>query len=182
MLNCEGLKVVFPEEREDFIKLAYEFQFKNSKGLIRGCVAGIVGFLAIINRQTFVQSANSLCAFFRSLYDLWNQCPGCFDAYSRFIYFGVIAPGRFSDQVTFEQSSIFDRVAAFDTGFDLVVSDAGYILSDVMLVPFAGSLLPYYPTQDAFNFILSQLWIQTIEMALGQWIAGMRRKTKSRMI
>jgi hypothetical protein len=60
------------------------------------------------------------------------------DANSRFIYFGLIAPGKCSDQVAFEQNSIFGRVAALDTGFSLV-GDAAYTLSDVMLVPFVGS-------------------------------------------
>jgi len=74
------------------------------------------------------------------------------DADSRFIYFGVIAPGKCSDQVAFERTSIFDRVAAFNTGFYLV-GDAAYTLSDVMLVPFVGSQRDD-PTQDTFNFLL----------------------------
>jgi hypothetical protein len=86
------------------------------------------------------------------------------DADSRFIYFGVIAPGKCSDQVAFERTSIFDRVAAFKTGFYLV-GDAAYTLSDVMLVPFVGSQRDD-PTQDTFNFFLSQLRIR-IEMAFG---------------
>ena len=61
------------------------------------------------------------------------------DADSQSIYFGLIAPGKCSDQVAFEQNSIFGRVAALlDTGFSLV-GDAAYTLSDVMLVPFVGS-------------------------------------------
>ena len=84
------------------------------------------------------------------------------DADSRFIYFGVIAPGRCSDQVAFERTSIFDQVAAFDTEFYLV-GNAVYTFSDLMLVPFVGSQRDD-PTQDAAcNFLLSQLKIR-IEM------------------
>ena len=67
-------------------------------------------------------------------------------------------------QVAFERTSIFDRVAAFNTGFYLV-GDAAYTLSDVMLVPFVCSQRDD-PTQDTFNFFLSQLRIR-IEMAFG---------------
>ena len=86
------------------------------------------------------------------------------DADSRFIYFGVIAPGKYSDQVAFERTSIFNRVAALNRGFYLV-GDAAYTLSDVKLVPFVFSPRDDL-TQDTFNFFLSQLRIR-IEMAFG---------------
>ena len=83
---------------------------------------------------------------------------------SHFIYFGVIAPVRCSDQVAFEQTSIFDPVAAFGIGFYLV-SDALYTLSEVMLISFVGSQRDG-PKQDAYKIFLSQLRIR-IEMAFG---------------
>ena len=165
VLNCGELEIVFPKEKEEFIKLASSFECKSSEGMMRGCVGAIDGFLATINRPTIVESGNNPGSFFSGHYMTYGiNVQAVCDADSRFIYFGVIAPGKCSDQVAFERTSIFDRVAAFNTGFYLV-GDAAYTLSDVMLVPFVGSQRDD-PTQDTFNFFLSQLRIR-IEMAFG---------------
>jgi DDE superfamily endonuclease len=53
-------------------------------------------------------------------------------------------------------------------GFPLgsyVVDDAAYTLSDKCITPFIGSQW-LNPTKDAYNYVLSQVWIR-IEMAFG---------------
>ena len=61
------------------------------------------------------------------------------DCDSWFIYIGVIAPGRCSDQVAFEWTVIFNQVAALNKSFHRV-SNAAYTFSDVLqMVPFVGS-------------------------------------------
>ena len=80
VLYCKELKIIFPEEKEDFIKLAYySFECNSSEGMIRGCVGrAIDGFLATINHPRLLsEGGNNPDSFFRSLHDLWNQSPGC---------------------------------------------------------------------------------------------------------
>ena len=60
VLNCEGIKIIFREEKIEFIKLASGFECKSSEVMMRGCVGAIDGFLATINRPTQVESGNSV--------------------------------------------------------------------------------------------------------------------------
>jgi hypothetical protein len=81
-----------------------------------------------------------------------------------FTFFGVIAPGKASDQVAFERTSIHEQIMALPMG-KYLVGDAAYQVSNVVLAPFTGSQRED-PGKDAFNFFLSQLRIR-IEMAFG---------------
>ena len=60
------------------------------------------------------------------------------DSDSSFTFFGVIAPGKASDQVAFKRTLIYKHVMALPMGMYLD-GDAAYQFSDVMLVPFTGS-------------------------------------------
>jgi hypothetical protein len=83
---------------------------------------------------------------------------GCFTS------FGVVAPGKASDQVAFEQTSIHKRIMALPMG-KYLVGNAAHQVSNVVLAPFTGSQ-GKDAGKDAFNFFLSQLRIR-IEMAFG---------------
>ena len=75
-----------------------------------------------------------------------------------------MAPGKCSDQVAFERTSLPDKIACFPPGFNLV-GDAAYQVSDVMIVPFIGAQRED-KANNSFNLFLSQLRIR-IEMAFG---------------
>ena len=79
VLNCEELKIIFPEEKEEFIKLASSSECKSSEGMIRGCVGDIDGrFHSHTQPPNFsLKWQKPWFIFFRSLHDLWNQCSGC---------------------------------------------------------------------------------------------------------
>jgi len=64
VLNCGELEIVFPKEKEEFIKLASSFECKSSEGMMRRCVGAIDSFLATINRPTLVESGNNPGSFF----------------------------------------------------------------------------------------------------------------------
>ena len=81
-----------------------------------------------------------------------------------FTFFDVVAPGKASDQVAFERTSIHEQIMALPMG-KYLVGDAAYQVSNVVLAPFTGSQRED-PGKDAFNFFLSQLRIR-IEMAFG---------------
>ena len=144
------------------IKLAKAFEEKSTEGKIRGCVGAIDRFLATISRPMLCNCANNPGAFHYMTYGINIQAV-C-DVESRFIFFGLIAPGKCSNQVAFDLTSLPNRISSFDTGFYLV-GDAAYTLLDVMLVTFVGSQRDDC-SQDAYNFFLSQQRIR-IEMAFG---------------
>ena len=79
-------------------------------------------------------------------------------------FFGVTAPGKCSDQVAFERTSLPEKIASFPPGFYLV-GVAPYQVSDVMIVPFAGAQRED-KTKDSFNFLLLQFRI-CIELSFG---------------
>ena len=83
-----------------------------------------------------------------------------------FTFIGVVAPGKTSDQVGYERTSINKCwcIMALPLGM-YVIGNAAYQVSDVMLVPCTGSQLEDQG-KDAFNFFLSQQCIR-IDMAFG---------------
>ncbi len=93
------------------------------------------------------------------------------DHRSRFTSFAVVAPGKCSDQVAFERTSLPALMQAFPVG-SYLVGDAAYSVSEKMILPFTGSQQNNH-CNDAHNFYLSQLRIR-IEMAFGlmtnKWI------------
>jgi hypothetical protein len=67
-----------------------------------------------------------------------------------FTFFGVVAPGKASDQVAFEQTSIHQGIMALPMG-KYLVGDAAYQVSNVLLAPFTGSQRED-AGKDEFNF------------------------------
>jgi hypothetical protein len=62
----------------------------------------IDGFLATINHPTLVESGNNPGSYFSVHYMTYGiNVQAVCDTDSRFIYFGVIAPGKCSYQVSF---------------------------------------------------------------------------------
>ena len=81
-----------------------------------------------------------------------------------FTFFGAVIPGKASDQIAFEQTSIHQGIMALPMG-KYLVGDAAYQVSNVVLTPFTGSQRDD-AGKDAFNYFLSQHRIR-IEMAFG---------------
>ena len=155
-----------PETPEDIHHAALvKFRQKSMDGIMRGCVGAIDGMLALIKRPTMSESGFNPGAYFSGHYMTYGlNVQGVSDSNSRFIFFAVAAPGKCSDQVAFERTSLPQKISTFPPGFYLV-GDAAYQVSDVMLVPFTGAQRAN-KTKDAFNFFLSQLRIR-VEMAFG---------------
>ena len=91
------------------------------------------------------------------------------DANYRFCSMSAIAAGSTNDWTAWNRSGLSDSVARLPPGF-YVLGDAAYPLSDQLLTPYPGKLLPR--DQDAFNFYLSQLRVkieQAFGILVGQW-------------
>jgi hypothetical protein len=165
VLECKDMDIVFPESPEEIRQAALKFQQKSTDGIMRGCVGAIDGMLAVIKRPNLKECGFNPGAYFSGHYMTHGlNIQGVCDCDSRFIFFGVMAPGKCSDQVAFERTSLPQKISTFPPGYYLV-GDAAYQVSDVLLVPFTGAQREN-KTKDAFNFFLSQLRIR-IEMAFG---------------
>ena len=125
-----------------------------------GCVGAIDGLFVSVNEGLWMQPTSVL--FWSYMAHGLNIEAIC-DSDRCFTFFGVIAPGKTSDQVAFERTSIHKCIMALPMGM-YVVDDAAYQVSDVILVPFTGSQCEDQG-KDAFTFFLLQQRI-CIEMAL----------------
>ena len=165
VLNCMELDIAFPDTDEDLTSTVSKFTMKSSEGIMKGCVGAIDGLFVKICRPSMKDCGYNPQAYFSGHYMAHGlNIQAICDIDRCFTFFGVVAPGKSSDQVAFERTSIHQRIMTLPTGM-YIAGDAAYQVSDSVLVPFTGSQRDD-PGKDAFNFFLSQLRIR-IEMAFG---------------
>jgi len=159
------LDIRMPVTLPEIEKVATEFAAVSTDNLVRGCVGCIDGFLAISKRPTMKESSGHPRSFFSGHYGVYglNVQVVC-DVKCRFLFFGVVAPGKCGDQVAFERTPLFEYVKHLPDGYYLIC-DAAYSVGEKMLTPFTGGHRSD-PAKDAYNFFLSQLRIR-IEMSFG---------------
>jgi hypothetical protein len=77
-----------------------------------------------------------------------------------FTFIGVVAPGKTSDQVGYERTSINKCwcIMALPLGM-YVIGNAAYQVSDVMLVPFTGSQLEDQGKMHLTSFFPSNVFV-----------------------
>jgi DDE superfamily endonuclease len=159
------LNLVFPQTDAEIKKASEDFKTRSKSGIIAGCVGCIDGYLATITKPRLDECNRNPQAYFSGHYGVYGlNVQAVCDYRSRFTYFAVVAPGKCSDQVAFERTSLPELMKAFPVGAYLV-GDAAYSVSEKMIVPFTGTQRTN-PCNDAHNFYLSQLRIR-IEMAFG---------------
>jgi hypothetical protein len=159
------LKLVFPQTIPEIQLATQQFKSRSQSGIVAGCVGCIDGYLAVTTRPKMDECNLNPGAFYSGHYGVHGlNVQAVCDYRSRFIFFAVVAPGKCSDQVAFERTSLSTLMEALPTGTYLV-GDAAYSLTERMLVPFTGSQRNN-ASNDAYNFYLSQLRIR-IEMAFG---------------
>jgi DDE superfamily endonuclease len=161
---CPELDISMPVTLPDVQKVADEFAAVSTANLVCGCVGCIDGFLAITKQPTMKESSNNPRAFYSGHYGVYGlNVQAVCDINCRFLFFGVIAPGKCGDQVAFERTPLLDYIKLLPDGF-YIIGDAAYSVGEKMLTPFTGGHRSD-PTKDAYNFFLSQLRIR-IEMSL----------------
>ena len=165
VLNCNELDIVFPDTDEELYSTESKFSDKSSERTMVGCVGAIDGLFVKVHRPSMKECGYNPQAYFSGHYMAHGlNIQAICDSDRCFTFFGVVAPGKASDQVAFERTSIHEQIMALPMG-KYLVGDAAYQVSNVVLAPFTGSQRDD-PGKDAFNFFLSQLRIR-IEMAFG---------------
>ena len=85
------------------------------------------------------------------------NCQAACDSTLKFLYFGVVASGSTNDNIAYAMATeLRDTIEALPLGL-YFVGDAAYTLSERLLILFTGSQREN-PSNDTFNFHLSQLW------------------------
>ena len=96
------------------------------------------------------------------------NCQACVNSNLEFLYFGVASPGSSNDNISYPMAPVLKEVLESPPLGCYAVADAGYTLSEHILIPFTGSDR-LDPVQDSFNYYLSQMRIH-VEMAFGRLV------------
>jgi hypothetical protein len=167
ILQCDDLAISFPKTKADIDKSAADFQLISSDGIIDGCVACVDGLLVPIQVPSKKETGNVL-AYFSGHYNTYgiNVQAAC-DSRCRFLYVAIAAPGRSSDVVALQKTSLSQLIDSLPLG-RYVIGDNAYVCNEHMLTPFPG-VQRLQPRNDSYNFYLSQLRIR-IEMTFGRFM------------
>ena len=107
------------------------------------------------------------------------NCQAVCDANLRFIYFGIISPGKTNDACLFNCATGLQEWLDSLPDKYYLVGDNAYPLSNNLIVPFSGSM-KQRPYNCTYNFNLSQMRIR-IEMTFGRLINKWRMINKWRI-
>ena len=133
-----------------------------------GCVGALDGYLQRINAP-WRKEVGNVKAYYSGHYECFGaNCQAACDIRLKFLFFGVVAPGKTNDNAAFPLcKELVETIKNLPVGL-YFVADAAYSLAENLLVPFIGSQ-KLNPDNDAFNFYLSQMRIR-IEMAFGRLV------------
>ena len=162
------LDIKLPQTAAEWEEVRKGFADKSSSGLMNGCVGAIDGFLQPIIAP-WKNEVGNVKAYFSGHYQSFGlNCQAACDIRLKFLYFGVVAPGKTNDNAAYPLCSILRRtIMNLHQGL-YFVGDAAYSLEENLLVTFVGSQ-KLDQNNDAFNFHLSQMRIR-IEMAFGRLV------------
>ena len=168
-MQTEALDIKIPSSTKEWEDIRADFQSKSTNGFIHGCVGAIDGYLQEIIAPTMRDTLGNVDAFFSGHYLVYGiNCIAVCDAQLRFLYFGVVSPGKTNDNVSFRRTEgLIEAINRLPQGLFLV-GDAAFTLSENLLIPFVGCLAGEVE-KDAYNFHISQLRIR-IEMAFGRLV------------
>ena len=96
------------------------------------------------------------------------NCQAVCDSNLKFIFFGVVAPGKTNDNVAFPRCiNLYQTMENLPLGL-YCLGDVAYTLGQTLLTPYTGSQRDNV-NHDAYNLYLSQLRIR-IEMSFGRLV------------
>ena len=100
VLVNERLRIKMPSTEEEWNEVRLSFLGKSSMGLMRGCVGALDGFLQAFQAPRKKDAQGNVDAFHSGHYDCHGlNCQALCDAFLRFLFFGVVAPGRTNDSM-----------------------------------------------------------------------------------
>ena len=163
----EHLEIKMPSTNDEWNQINQDFQQIAQHGLFHGVVGAMDGFFQPIVKPLPVDVADNVRAYYDGQYKTHgiNVQAAC-DAHLRFLYFGVVSPGKTHDAQSFERAQQLHQAISNLPANRFFVADAAYPLWESLLIPFTGNLR-YNAVFDTYNFYLSQVRIR-IEMAFGR--------------
>ena len=164
--------IKLPTTAEEFETIRVCFKNKSSNSLMQGCVGAIDGFFQQINCPWSTEIYNSNAYYSGHYTSHGLNCQAMCDIRLKFLFFGVVAPGKTNDNSAYPLCKILKKFIENLPAGVYIVGDAAYTLTEKLLIPFTGSQ-KLDPKKDTFNFHLSQLRIR-IEMAFGRLVRKFR--------
>ena len=167
--KCESLRIKLPDTATQWEQVRCGFENISSNGLFRGCVGAIDGFFAPIQQPRVADSNGNPMSFMSGHYGMFGlNCQAVCDAREKFLFFGVVAPGKTNDVVAFDYCTKLKEVISTLPYGLFLIGDAAYTSNERLMIPFIGSQCSD-AVNDAFNFYLSQVRIR-IEMAFARLV------------
>ncbi|KAL7456503.1 hypothetical protein ACHAWC_008001 [Mediolabrus comicus] len=171
--TCPELDIKFPSSAAEWEEVRQGWQARSSvPNIFHGNVAAADGFFQPTTKPTEKEVGNVM-AYYSGHYESNGvNCQGLIKSDLQYMYFGVVAPGATNDNVAYSRAgNLKEIVDSLPLGL-YIVTDAAYMLSENLLVPFTGKDRddPYH---DSFNYHLSQLRIR-VEMAFGYMVNKFR--------
>ena len=165
VLKSKCLQIRLPKTKSQWTAVKNGFRNKSTRGVMIGCCGALDGLFILTNQPRYSDVSN-VRAYYSGHYEHFGiNCQGMCDAYLRFLYFGIVAPGSTNDNVAYTRTGeLIEAIESLDLG-EYIVADAAYTVTEHLWTPFTGAQRDD-EAQDAFNFYLSQLRIR-IEMAFG---------------
>ena len=165
VLTTDSLKIRLPTTQDGWRKVKKGFWKKSKSKALYGVCGAIDGLFLKTTRPRHTDVVN-VRAYYSGHYEHYGiNCQAMCDAYFRFLFFGIVAPGSTNDNVAYERTGdLKEVIESLELG-DFIVGDAAYTLTEHLLIPFTGTQKDD-PDNYAFNFYLSQMRIR-IEMAFG---------------
>jgi hypothetical protein len=169
LLSEDDLKIKLPEDAEEWERVRQGFENISSFGLFKNTVGAMDGFFTPMIQPRVADCNNNPMAYMSGHYGQFGlNCQAVCDARERFLFFGVVAPGKTNDNIAFEYcTALKEKINELPYGL-FMVGDAAYTPCERLLIPLVGAQR-LDPVNDAYNFYLSQVRIR-IEMAFGRLV------------
>ena len=164
--QTKELDINLPATPAEWETVRKGFSNRSTNGIMSGCVGALDGYLQRINAP-WRREVGNVKSYYSGHYESFGiNCQAACDIRLKFLFFGVVAPGKTNDNAAFPLcKDLVKAIKNLPVG-TYFVGDAAYSLAENLLVPFIGSQ-KLNPDNDAFNFYRSQMRIR-IEMAFGR--------------
>jgi len=170
--SAQELDIKMPSTSEEWNEIYHESRRKSTHEIMAGCVGCLDVFSQRTIKPTKCEVANVMSYYSGHCESYGINCQACVCPNLQFMYFGVVSPGSTNDNISYPLApGLKDIIDSLPPGL-FGLADVTYTLSESMLIPFVGTDR-CDPSQDAFNYYLSQLRIR-VEMAFGRVVNKFR--------
>ena len=99
--TCPHLEIKLPSSADEWEAIRKGFESKSTGGLMKGCVGAIDGFFQRMN-SPMITEVNDVKAYYSGHYEAMGfNCQAACDSRLKFLYFGVVAPGKWNDNAAY---------------------------------------------------------------------------------